>query len=392
MRKDDWQSLDPGPALAAERIPVLVQNILDLAKKLQASDVHIQPSIHALNVDFRVDGVLHHGPGFPKELAPNVVARLKVLADLLSYRQDIPQEGRLRSKESSDPMEVRVSTFPTIHGERVAIRIFRKDSKTLEIHDLGMDPEVCKTLTAAMDEKTGAILFTGPGGSGKTTTIYSCLKRIQAQFCRRHIVTLEDPVEQVLDGISQSEIRSHGEMDFASGLRSLLRQDPEVIMVGEIRDSQTARVAIEAALSGHLLFSTFHAGSSAGVISRLVEMGLEPHLLTSALRLIVNQRLLRKSCPNCRAEGCQACNHTGFLGRLLLAEVMVPEGEIRKAVLRCADRNELEDVFGRAGGKNLRQQALKALEKGLTTKEEIIRVLGIDGYSSASSVDIREHG
>ena len=255
-----------------------------------------------------------------------------------------------------------------------------------------MDPEVCKTLTAAMDEKTGAILFTGPGGSGKTTTIYSCLKRIQTQFCRRHIVTLEDPVEQVLDGISQSEIRSHGEMDFASGLRSLLRQDPEVIMVGEIRDSQTARVAIEAALSGHLLFSTFHAGSSAGVISRLVEMGLEPHLLTSALRLIVNQRLLRKSCPNCRAECCQACNHTGFLGRLLLAEVMVPEGEIRKAVLRCADRNELEDVFGRAGGKNLRQQALKALEKGLTTKEEIIRVLGIDGYSSASSVDVREHG
>ena len=188
MRKDDWQALDPGSALAAERIPVLVKNILDLAKKLQASDIHIQPSVHSLNVDFRVDGVLQHGPAFPKELAPNVVARLKVLADLLSYRQDIPQEGRLRSMENTESMEVRVSTFPTIHGERVAIRIFRKDSKTLEIRDLGMDPEVYQTLAAAMDEKTGAILFTGPGGSGKTTTIYSCLKRIQAQLCRRHIL------------------------------------------------------------------------------------------------------------------------------------------------------------------------------------------------------------
>ena len=371
------KSFDPGQKHGPERVALLVANILENADKCKATDVYIEPWVDKLQVCFRVDGVILPSTELPRELGPNIIARLKFLANLLSYRQDIPQEGRITQVDSLEGIEVRVSTFPTIHGERVALRLFRRENRQFILEELGLEPGVLKNLKDAIGERTGAILFTGPGGSGKTTSIYSCLSHIaKTEKTRRHIVTLEDPVEQILEGVSQTQVSPSTGFDFSLGLRSLLRQDPEVILVGEMRDPETARVAIEAALSGHLLFSTLHAGSSCGVISRLLEMGIEPYLLTSSLRLILNQRLLRKNCPKCKGNGCAACNNTGYQGRLLLLEAMVLNEEMRRAILNRADRTTLEEIFVNNGGITLVSHAIAAVKAGLTTREDVLRVLG----------------
>lgn len=370
-------SFDPGQKHGPERVALLVANILEKGDKCKATDVYIEPWVDKLQVCFRVDGVILPSTELPRELGPNIIARLKFLAHLLSYRQDIPQEGRIAQVDSLEGIEVRVSTFPTIHGERVALRLFRRENRQFILEELGIEPGVLKNLKDAIGERTGAILFTGPGGSGKTTSIYSCLSHIaKTEKTRRHIVTLEDPVEQILEGVSQTQVSPSTGFDFSLGLRSLLRQDPEVILVGEMRDPETARVGIEAALSGHLLFSTLHAGSSCGVISRLLEMGLEPYLLTSSLRLILNQRLLRKNCPKCKGNGCTGCNNTGYQGRYLLLEAMVLNEEMRRAILNRADRTTLEEIFVNSGGITLVSHAIAAVKAGLTTREEVLRVLG----------------
>ncbi len=371
------KDFDPGEKHGPERVALIVGNILEKGDKCKATDVYIEPWVDKLQVCFRVDGVILPATELPRELGPNIIARLKFLANLLSYRQDIPQEGRIAQVDSLEGIEVRVSTFPTIHGERVALRLFRRENRQFILEELGLEPGVLKNLKDAIGERTGAILFTGPGGSGKTTSIYSCLSHIaKTEKTRRHIVTLEDPVEQILEGVSQTQVSPSAGFDFSLGLRSLLRQDPEVILVGEMRDPETARVAIEAALSGHLLFSTLHAGSSCGVISRLLEMGLEPYLLTSSLRLILNQRLLRKICSKCKSKGCADCNNTGYKGRLLLLEAMALNAEMRSTILQRADRATLESVFVNSGGITLVSHAIAAVKAGQTTREEVLRVLG----------------
>jgi len=371
------KSFDPGQKHGPERVALLVANILEKGDKCKATDIYIEPWVNKLQVCFRVDGVILPSTELPRELGPNIIARLKFLANLLSYRQDIPQEGRIVQVDSLEGIEVRVSTFPTIHGERVALRLFRRENRQFILEELGLEPGVLKNLKDAIGERTGAILFTGPGGSGKTTSIYSCLSHIaKTEKTRRHIVTLEDPVEQILEGVSQTQVSPSTGFDFSLGLRSLLRQDPEVILVGEMRDPETARVAIEAALSGHLLFSTLHAGSSCGVISRLLEMGIEPYLLTSSLRLILNQRLLRKNCPKCKGNGCADCNNTGYQGRLLLLEAMVLNEDMRRAILNRADRTTLEEIFVNNGGITLVSHAIAVVKEGQTTREEVLRVLG----------------
>jgi len=371
------KSFDPGQKHGPERVALLVANILEKGDKCKATDIYIEPWVNKLQVCFRVDGVILPSTELPRELGPNIIARLKFLANLLSYRQDIPQEGRIVQVDSLEGIEVRVSTFPTIHGERVALRLFRRENRQFILEELGLEPGVLKNLKDAIGERTGAILFTGPGGSGKTTSIYSCLSHIaKTEKTRRHIVTLEDPVEQILEGVSQTQVSPSTGFDFSLGLRSLLRQDPEVILVGEMRDPETARVAIEAALSGHLLFSTLHAGSSCGVISRLLEMGIEPYLLTSSLRLILNQRLLRKNCPKCKGNACADCNNTGYQGRLLLLEAMVLNEDMRRAILNRADRTTLEEIFVNNGGITLVSHAIAAVKAGQTTREEVLRVLG----------------
>ena len=324
-----------------ERTSRLVDLILADAVRRSASDVHLEPTHRAVEVRYRLDGVLHPVACLNRELAANLVARLKVMAELLTYRLDIPQEGSIRPALGQYGADMRVSTFPTIQGEKVAVRLFDTTGHLLEFEQLGFADALNQALTQLLRERTGAILLTGPSESGKTTTIYACLRHlVKTGEGGRHIVTIEDPVEQVIEGISQAQARPGTEFDFARGLRSLLRQDPEVIMIGEVRDDETASIAIEAALTGHLVISTLHAGSACGVVSRLLDMGVEPYLLTSGLKGILNQRLVRRLCSVCRrqaqttaavprakqawrAVGCEHCAGTGYRGRVLLAELLV---------------------------------------------------------------------
>ena len=368
-----------------DRTGQLVDLILAEAVRAAASDVHFDPTHRSMEVRFRLDGVLHPVAVLSRDLAANVVARLKVMAELLTYRQDVPQEGRLAKGQATFGVDMRVSTFPTIHGEKAALRIFDAGGRVLDLEQLGLPDSVLGDLQSLFQQRTGAIFLTGPSGSGKTTTIYACLRHlVQESHGGRHIVTIEDPVEQVLEGISQSQARPGTEFDFARGLRSLLRQDPEIIMVGEVRDSETAHITIEAALTGHLVLTTLHAGSACGVLSRLLEMGIETYLLTSGLKGIVNQRLVRRLCPNCRrqlqggweAAGCERCYATGFHGRMLLAELVLLDEPLRQAVLEPADTAKLEKCAAQSGRPTMSSAAEHALAEGWTTADEIMRVLG----------------
>lgn len=360
-----------------ERVTQLVDLVLADAARRSASDIHFEPTNHSVEVRYRLDGVLHSIVVLPRELAPNIVARLKVISDLLTYRVDIPQEGRVTGAVLKFSVDMRVSTFPTIHGEKAAVRIFEATSRTLDLEQLGLPDDLLGSLTAMLEERTGAILLTGPSGSGKTTTIYACLRHlVRSSGGGRHIVTIEDPVEQVIEGVSQSQARPGTEFDFARGLRSLLRQDPEVIMIGEIRDPETASIAVEAALTGHLVFSTLHAGSACGVVGRLMEMGIEPYLLTSGLKGILNQRLARRVCEACLAKGCERCAGTGYYGRLLLAELLTIDEPLRQAILAKSDTLTLEKAAQRPGRPTIWTAADRAVDDGLTTAEEIARILG----------------
>ena len=371
------ERLDGLEVSSVDRVSRLVDLVIEDAVRRSASDVHFEPTNTRVEVRFRIDGVLHSVALLPLELAPNIVARLKVMAELLTYRIDIPQEGRLNEAGKKFGADMRVSTFPTIHGEKAAVRIFDATSRTFDLDQLGLPEDVLRELTAKLEERTGAVLLTGPSGSGKTTTIYACLRHlVRASNGGRHVVTIEDPVEQIIEGVSQSQARPGTEFDFARGLRSLLRQDPEVIMIGEIRDPETAAIAIEAALTGHLVFSTLHAGSACGVVGRLLEMGVEPYLLTSGLKGILNQRLVRRVCNACHGKGCDACGGTGYHGRLLLAELLTLTEPLRQAILAKSDTITLEAAAAQQGRPTVWSAAEAAVQAGKTNADEIARVLG----------------
>jgi general secretion pathway protein E len=375
-------------AAGPERTSRLVDVILADAVGRTASDVHFEPTFRAVEIRYRIDGVMHRVAVLSRELAPNLVARLKVMSELLTYRVDIPQEGSMRQGIEQFGTDMRVSTFPTIQGEKVVVRLFDAAGQTLDMDQLELSAELLSGLSDLLRERTGAVFLTGPSGSGKTTTIYACLRHlVRKGGGGRHIVTIEDPVEQVIEGISQAQVRPGGEFDFARGLRSLLRQDPEVIMIGEVRDRETAAIAIEAALTGHLVFSTLHAGSACGVLSRLLDMGIEPYLLTSGLKGILNQRLVRRLCEACRrpaagvpslweASGCDRCGSTGYRGRLLVAELLKLDARIKQAVLARGDTETLEAATSGVGRKTIWDAAEEAAAKGLTTLHELERVLG----------------
>jgi len=379
-----------------ERTSRLVDLILADAVRRSASDVHFEPTHRTVEVRYRMDGVLQHVAWLGRELAANLVARLKVMAELLTYRLDIPQEGSVREALSRYGADMRVSTFPTIHSEKVVVRIFDITGHRLDFEQLGLPGDLQNALTQLLRERTGAIFLTGPSGSGKTTTIYACLRHlVRTGEGGRHIVTIEDPVEQVIEGISQAQARPGTEFDFARGLRSLLRQDPEVIMIGEVRDRETAAIAIEAALTGHLVISTLHAGSACGVVGRLLDMGIEPYLLTSGLKGILNQRLVRRLCGVCRqpaeititatgpltrpawrAVGCEQCAQTGYRSRVLLAELLTLDASLRQAILSKSDTMTLEAAAAWSGRKTMWTAAAEAVANGLTTPQEIERMLG----------------
>jgi type II secretory ATPase GspE/PulE/Tfp pilus assembly ATPase PilB-like protein len=400
-RGDLQARLDALDAAGSEATSRAVDLILADAVRCSASDVHFEPTFRAMEIRYRLDGVMHPVAALKLIAAPNLVARLKVMAELLTYRVDIPQEGSMRHSVQQFGTDMRVSTFPTIQGEKAVVRLFDAASQTLDLEQLGLAPDLAAGLTDLLRERTGAVFLTGPSGSGKTTTIYACLRYlVRTGGSGRHIVTIEDPVEQVIEGVSQAQVRPGSEFDFARGLRSLLRQDPEVIMIGEVRDRETAAIAVEAALTGHLVITTLHAGSACGVLGRLLDMGIEPYLLTSGLKGILNQRLLRRLCEACRrpdaavapasehgecphesalawrTAGCDRCGQTGYRGRVLVAELLTLDAPLRQAILDRADTETLEKVASSLGRKPIRTAAEQAVAQGLTTSDEVERILG----------------
>ncbi len=386
------QALDP---TSPRYVIDLVDLIVNEARRAHASDVHLLPMADGLATRYRVDGVLQPAGRLPRALAPNVVARLKVLADLMTYRTDVPQEGRVRGAPGD--VEMRVSTFPTLHGEKAVIRLFGGAGQYQQLDDLGLPAEIRRTLGQLLGETTGAILLAGPAGSGKTTTLYACLReQMAASAGSRSLATLEDPIEVAIPDVAQSQVNPVAGFDMASGLRSLMRQDPEIIAVGEIRDLPTAEVALQAALTGHLVLCTFHAGSASGAFGRLADMGIEPYVLRNGIRAVVSQRLVRKLCRCARpvddptqflglpveharvAVGCRDCRLTGYHGRIVLAEVLVPDRhEVGRAILARADMDTLETLAVDAGMVGLARRARNAVEEGLTDPAEVRRVLGI---------------
>lgn len=364
----------------------LIDGLIERALKARASDVHFEPTDSGISVRFRVDGVLHSTETIPLLLLPNVVTRLKVMGGLLSYRIDIPQEGGLTLAGRPD-VDARISTFPTIRGERAVIRLLPGESGVRDLQQLGLSQATVDEIIAAASEMQGLIVLTGPAGSGKTTTLYALLRHLRSTRPGVSLMTVEDPVELRLDGVAQIQISPHGELTYALALRSLLRQDPQVVLIGEIRDAETARIALEAALTGHLILSTMHSGTAVEAILRLLEMGTPGYQVTSTVRLVICQRLVRTLCAACgghptdRREGagapsCRACLGCGFHGRTAIAECAKMTPDLRLAVLRSADARELEEtVRRRPGFDDLASDAQRHLKAGRTTEDEVSRVV-----------------
>jgi general secretion pathway protein E len=389
----DLSALRPADDTYASRF---VQLLLDGGRALGASDVHLQPTSEGLEVRFRVDGVLCRVGTFPPGTTTHIVTRLKVLAGLLTYRNDVPQEGRVHGDDASGDFEVRVSTFPTMYGERAVVRLFGGKAQFRRLDDLGLPNEVETRLRELLAETSGAILVTGPAGSGKTTTLYAALNElVDRTDAPRSIVTLEDPIEMAIAGVSQSQVNPEAGFDLATAVRSVLRQDPEVIMVGEIRDRATAEVALQASLTGQLVLSSFHAASAASAARRLLDMGLESYAIRSGLLAIVFQRLVRRLCSCAVAApdecallglpvtsarvpvGCEQCGGTGYRGRAVLSEMLPLESDaLGQAILNRNELAVIEDTARRAGMIDRWARAVEAVERGVTSPAEVRRVLG----------------
>jgi len=373
-----------------------VNAVVHQAVREGASDLHFEPDESNLRIRYRVDGVLREASIQSKSIHASVVSRVKIMAQLDIAERRLPQDGRARIEISGKEYDLRVSTFPTIHGENVVLRVLDKTTALLGTGDLGLAPEPLEELSRMIERPNGIVLVTGPTGSGKTTTLYSCINKINT--VDRNIVTLEDPVEYHLPSIRQTQVDPDVGLSFARGLRALLRQDPDVIMVGEIRDGETAEIAVRSALTGHLVLSTLHTNDAAGALPRLLDMKIEPFLLSSAMLGVVAQRLVRRVCEKCRKKsappaetlaelgaaavqgefvvgaGCMACGQTGYRGRLGIFELLVVSDEIRDLIVSRASTEEIARAARRTGMATLRDDALRKATQGITTLSEVIRV------------------
>ena len=390
----------------ASEAPVirLVNQIITRAVETQASDIHIEPFEDRLRVRYRYDGVLHEAEPPPRHLAAAITSRIKIMARLDIAERRMPQDGRIKMAVRGQDVDFRVSTIPSLHGETVVLRILDRSAVVFDYARLGLAPSVIRTLGNALDLPNGIVLVTGPTGSGKTTTLYTGLLALNA--VTRKIVTVEDPIEYQLQGINQIQVRSQIGLTFASLLRSILRQDPDVIMVGEIRDGETAQIAVQAALTGHLVLSTLHTNSAAAAVTRLRDMGVEDYLLTAVLRGIMAQRLVRRLCPDCRrlepaapelvkrfnldqrtsvrpimlarAVGCATCRQTGYRGRTAIAEFLQMSPEIERLIFARADHATIERAAVVEGMEVMFDAGLTAALAGETTIEELTRSIRAD--------------
>ncbi|MDD3847411.1 MAG: ATPase, T2SS/T4P/T4SS family [Syntrophorhabdaceae bacterium] len=381
-----------------EEEPVVrfVNSLLAQALADNASDIHVEPSKNTMRVRMRVDGRLHEIPSPDKKMFLPIVSRIKILAGIDIARTRTPQDGRFNIRESSREVGVRVSTFPTIHGEKVVLRLLDKSTALYGIDNLGFLRDDKEKIKSVLRRPYGFILSTGPTGSGKSTTLYSILNFINA--VEKNIITIEDPVEYTLDGLAQAQVNPRAGMTFDSGLRSILRQDPDIIMVGEIRDRETATMAVHAALTGHLVLSTLHTNDAASAVTRLVEMGIEPFLVTSSVSCVIGQRLLRKICPECkesyyptpsvhktfqiredvllyRGKGCPACKYKGYRGRTGVYEVLVMDDELRELIISKAPSEVLKKRAHEKGMRVMRDDAIMKVLFGTTTLEEALNVV-----------------
>ena len=375
----------------------IVNHLFERALDLKASDIHFEPESSALYVRCRVDGIMTTVESLPLAAQPAITSRLKLMAKLDIGEKRLPQDGRIEYSIANKKLDLRVSTLPGVHGESVVLRILDRNDIMVSLSNLGMPEVVLNTYQQLIQQPHGIILVTGPTGSGKTTTLYATLEKINSR--QQKIITVEDPVEYQLEGITQIQVNTKIGLNFSSGLRSIVRQDPDVIMIGEIRDSETAAIAIESALTGHLVFSTLHTNDAAATIARLQDMKVESYLLSSSILAIQAQRLVRKICPHCKYErpltdveanllevsidrlakvyhgrGCSSCGETGYKGRIGLYELMLISDGIRELINSGADANQIHKQAINEGMVTLRSDALKKLAEGITSPEEVVRV------------------
>ena len=391
---------EDAPTQVADDAPVvkLINGILTDAVKRGASDIHVEPFEKEIRVRYRIDGALQEVMKPPIKLRAALTSRIKIMSNLNIAERRVPQDGRIKLKMGKRVIDFRVSTLPVIFGEKIVLRILDKGNLTLDLQKFGFEPQAEKDLMRAILNPYGMVLVTGPTGSGKTTTLYSALSRINT--IEVNIMTAEDPVEYNIHGINQVLVRSEIGMTFAAALRAFLRQDPNIVMVGEIRDIETGSIAIKAALTGHLVLSTLHTNDAASTITRMIDMGIEPFNVASAVNLIVAQRLVRRICADCKAEhkyaadelaamglteeeaagitffkgtGCDSCGDTGYRGRQGLYEVMAMSPEIRRMVLRGASTAEMKEQAVKEGMLTLRVDGLMKVKRGITTMEEIVK-------------------
>lgn len=397
---------------AAEEVPIikLVNMLIKKAVSEGASDVHIEPEVSSLKVRYRVDGTLHEANVFSKKLQLAIISRIKILSRIDITENRRPQDGRIRLKLEGKNIDIRVSTFPTIHGENVVMRVLDKSATLLGLKELGLNEDVRKTFEHLIHRPTGIVLVTGPTGSGKTTTLYTVLNALRS--VAKNIITLEDPVEYELPLVRQSQINVKAGLTFANGLRSILRQDPEIVMVGEIRDKETVDIAIQASLTGQLVFSTLHTNDAAHSLTRLIDMGVEPFLIASSVIGIMAQRLVRKICSLCkekyiptkdvldglgiknfselyRGKGCKHCKGTGYSGRIGIYELLVINEEIRQLIntKRSADeimRVAVKPTLGNYANRmhTMYEDGLDKVKNGITTIDEVLRVTRLEGGSA----------
>jgi general secretion pathway protein E len=383
-----------------ERAPVVqvVNAILFEAVMSRASDVHIQPYAEHLQIRYRIDGMLFDQLRVPKAFQEEILSRIKVVGKLNIAEKRLPQDGRATVKVGQRVIDLRIASIPTSHGERIVLRLLDKSARLYTLNELGMSARILEQFQKLIHLEHGIILVTGPTGAGKSTTLYAALGELDAR--KHNIVTLEDPIEYQLDGISQTQISEKKGMTFASGLRSVLRQDPDVIMVGEIRDEDTAKMAIQSALTGHLVFSTLHTNDAASAVTRLLELGIEPYLVASSVVGVLAQRLVRQTCRNCRApltaqrlaeatrqldnlrevshafqgSGCSECRQTGYFGRVGLFELMLIDDEIRRLVQSRANASEIRAAALNHGLQLIRRDGIEKINAGMTTIDEVLRV------------------